>query len=97
MSCLQGNNAAVRLPQHLTMLCSMSYSLVSCPNHLSLCRSDDSLVEEGMAREIINRVQKLRKNAGLVATDSVDIYLRPLTNGKSAGRQAVCGIRPPIV
>eukprot|EP00891_Asterochloris_glomerata_P009063 jgi/Astpho2/9063/e_gw1.00133.6.1_t len=52
-------------------------------------RSNDSLVEEGMAREIINRVQKLRKNAGLVATDSVDIYLQPLTNGRNGLLQHV--------
>ena len=37
--------------------------------------TDESLVEAGLAREVINRVQKLRKKAGLVATDVVDVYL----------------------
>lgn len=37
--------------------------------------TDDSLVEAGLAREVVNRVQKLRKKAGLVATDVVDVYL----------------------
>lgn len=87
----------MKVPQHFSKLCSMSDSLGSSTPYLLLCRSNDSLVEEGMAREIINRVQKLRKNAGLVATDSVDIYLQPLTNGRSAGRHALCCIRLPFV
>ena len=37
--------------------------------------TDDSLVEAGLAREVVNRVQKLRKKAGLVASDIVDVYL----------------------
>ena len=37
--------------------------------------SDESLVEAGLAREVVNRVQKLRKKAGLVASDIVDVYL----------------------
>lgn len=32
---------------------------------------DDSLAEEGLAREIVNRVQRLRKKAELKATDDV--------------------------
>ena len=31
--------------------------------------------DEGTAREIINRVQKLRKKAGLVPTDSIKVHL----------------------
>ncbi|PVU93953.1 hypothetical protein BB559_003119 [Furculomyces boomerangus] len=34
------------------------------------------LVEEGLAREVINRVQRLRKKAGLQASDPVLYYLR---------------------
>lgn len=34
------------------------------------------LLGEWMAREIINRVQKLRKKAGLQATDDVDVYYK---------------------
>ena len=37
--------------------------------------TDESLVEAGLAREVVNRVQKLRKKAGLVATDVVDVFL----------------------
>ncbi|XP_057335552.1 isoleucine--tRNA ligase, cytoplasmic-like [Microplitis mediator] len=35
---------------------------------------DESMQHEGIAREIINRVQKLRKKAQLVPTDAVDVY-----------------------
>ncbi|VDP10601.1 unnamed protein product [Heligmosomoides polygyrus] len=35
---------------------------------------DSSLVEEGLAREITNRVQKLRKTAKLVSTDPAVVY-----------------------
>jgi isoleucyl-tRNA synthetase len=34
------------------------------------------LVGEGLARELINRVQKLRKKAGLQATDDVDVFYK---------------------
>lgn len=34
------------------------------------------LMSEWMAREIINRVQKLRKKAGLQATDDVDVFYK---------------------
>ncbi|XP_065333424.1 isoleucine--tRNA ligase, cytoplasmic [Cloeon dipterum] len=37
-------------------------------------KADQSMVEEGMAREVINRMQKLRKKAGLVPTDQVTIF-----------------------
>lgn len=35
---------------------------------------DQSMLDEGFAREIINRLQKLRKKAHLVPTDEVDVY-----------------------
>jgi len=35
---------------------------------------DQSMVDEGTAREIINRIQKLRKKVGLVPSDEVIIY-----------------------
>ncbi|KAJ0175200.1 hypothetical protein K1T71_009341 [Dendrolimus kikuchii] len=35
---------------------------------------DQEMLDEGFAREIINRVQKLRKKAHLVPTDEVDVY-----------------------
>ncbi|XP_059479642.1 isoleucine--tRNA ligase, cytoplasmic [Neocloeon triangulifer] len=37
-------------------------------------KADQSMVEEGMAREVINRMQKLRKKAGLVPTDQVTLF-----------------------
>ncbi|KAL3204490.1 hypothetical protein MRX96_011499 [Rhipicephalus microplus] len=39
---------------------------------------DQSMVDEGLAREVINRVQKLRKKAHLVPTDEVAVYLTVL-------------------
>lgn len=35
---------------------------------------DESMQDEGVAREIINRVQKLRKKAQLVPSDEADVY-----------------------
>lgn len=35
---------------------------------------DQDMLDEGFSREIINRVQKLRKKAHLVPTDEVDVY-----------------------
>jgi isoleucyl-tRNA synthetase len=37
----------------------------------------DELKQEGMAREIINRVQNLRKDGGLEITDRINITLAP--------------------
>ncbi|XP_018567070.1 isoleucine--tRNA ligase, cytoplasmic [Anoplophora glabripennis] len=37
---------------------------------------DSSMQDEGMAREIINRIQKLRKKAHLVPTDEVSVFYR---------------------
>uniref|UniRef100_A0A8R1E1M7 Anticodon_1 domain-containing protein n=1 Tax=Caenorhabditis japonica TaxID=281687 RepID=A0A8R1E1M7_CAEJA len=36
---------------------------------------DESLVEEGLCREVTNRVQRLRKQGKLVSTDSAQVYL----------------------
>ncbi|MCO5588900.1 hypothetical protein L7F22_042861 [Adiantum nelumboides] len=44
-------------------------------------RPDDTLLDAGTAREIVNRVQKLRKKAGLEPTDSVEIFFEPLESG----------------
>ncbi|CAM6124618.1 unnamed protein product [Calypogeia fissa] len=43
-------------------------------------RADDSLQEAGAAREIVNRVQKLRKKAGLEPTDTVEVYYEMVGN-----------------
>lgn len=41
-------------------------------------RPDETLQDLGTAREIVNRVQKLRKKAGLEPTDNVEVYFGPL-------------------
>ncbi|KAH9303151.1 hypothetical protein KI387_014734, partial [Taxus chinensis] len=46
-------------------------------------RPDETLFEAGVAREIVNRVQKLRKKAGLEPTDSVEIYFEPSEEDKA--------------
>lgn len=35
---------------------------------------DTSMIEQGFAREVVNRYQKLRKRAGLIVTDAVELY-----------------------
>jgi isoleucyl-tRNA synthetase len=37
---------------------------------------DPALIEEGFARELVNRVQRLRKKAGLQPTDDITYYLK---------------------
>ncbi|XP_077211966.1 tRNA synthetase class I (I, L, M and V) family protein [Tasmannia lanceolata] len=46
-------------------------------------RPDDSLFEAGVAREVVSRVQKLRKKAGLEPTDLVEIYFKSLDDDSS--------------
>ncbi|GAB2218562.1 hypothetical protein Drorol1_Dr00001789 [Drosera rotundifolia] len=45
---------------------------------------DESLFEAGIAREIVNRIQKLRKKAGLEPTDVVEVYIKPLDDATSS-------------
>ncbi|KAJ3333184.1 isoleucine--tRNA ligase [Blyttiomyces sp. JEL0837] len=42
---------------------------------------DPALYEEGIARELINRVQRLRKTSGLQPTDDVLYYVKVTANG----------------
>jgi len=37
---------------------------------------DNALIEEGIAREMVNRIQNLRKDAGFEVTDKIVLYLR---------------------
>ncbi|KAJ3051018.1 isoleucine--tRNA ligase [Rhizophlyctis rosea] len=46
------------------------------------CGLDEGLVREGLAREVINRVQRLRKKATLLATDEVLYYYTFTTDPK---------------
>ncbi|KAK1416993.1 hypothetical protein QVD17_26115 [Tagetes erecta] len=39
---------------------------------------DDSLFEAGFAREVVSRIQKLRKKSALESTDSVEVYFKSL-------------------
>ncbi|EDN09527.1 hypothetical protein HCAG_06694 [Histoplasma mississippiense (nom. inval.)] len=47
------------------------------------------LAEEGLAREIVNRVQRLRKKAGLVPTDDVGMEYRVLSDPDNVGIERV--------
>tara|TARA_B100000767_G_scaffold209696_1_gene196671 strand:+ start:13235 stop:16636 length:3402 start_codon:yes stop_codon:yes gene_type:complete len=38
---------------------------------------NEKLIEEGIARELINRIQNLRKDVGLEVTDKIILYLTP--------------------
>ncbi|XP_063282541.1 isoleucine--tRNA ligase, cytoplasmic [Pelobates fuscus] len=42
---------------------------------------DQSMVDEGVAREVINRIQKLRKKGNLVPTDDITIYYQSQPKG----------------
>ncbi|KAI9708879.1 MAG: isoleucine--tRNA ligase [Chrysothrix sp. TS-e1954] len=53
------------------------------------CAIYPSLLEEGLAREIINRVQRLRKKAGLVPTDDVKMEYRVLRDPEGLDLQGV--------
>ncbi|KAF2137965.1 uncharacterized protein K452DRAFT_277585 [Aplosporella prunicola CBS 121167] len=53
------------------------------------CEAYPELAQEGLAREIINRVQRLRKKAGLVPTDDVGMEYRVLGDPDSVGLEGV--------
>ncbi|XP_077429645.1 isoleucine--tRNA ligase, cytoplasmic [Vanacampus margaritifer] len=46
---------------------------------------DQSMVDEGVAREVINRVQKLRKKGHLVPSDEITVYYRCQPDGEYLG------------
>ncbi|XP_059654270.1 isoleucine--tRNA ligase, cytoplasmic-like [Cornus florida] len=50
-------------------------------------RPDESLFEAGVAREVVNRIQKLRKKAALEPTDTVEVYFRSLDKDKSVSQR----------
>ncbi|KAJ4954492.1 hypothetical protein NE237_011275 [Protea cynaroides] len=45
--------------------------------------SDEALSHAGVAREVVNRVQKLRKKAGLEPTDIVEVYFESLDDNNT--------------
>ncbi|GMJ10539.1 hypothetical protein like AT4G10320 [Hibiscus trionum] len=52
-------------------------------------RPDESLFEAGVAREVVNRIQKSRKKAGLEPTDTVEVYFESLDENKSVIQQVL--------
>uniref|UniRef100_A0A803Q6V4 Uncharacterized protein n=1 Tax=Cannabis sativa TaxID=3483 RepID=A0A803Q6V4_CANSA len=55
---------------------------------LDLC-PDQSLFEAGVAREIVNRIQKLRKKVALEPTDIVEVYFESLDQDKSISERVL--------
>ena len=45
---------------------------------------DANLVSQGLAREWVNRVQKLRKSGGLLAADKIEVFYEPIASDKPA-------------
>ncbi|KAM1009791.1 hypothetical protein FF1_045181 [Malus domestica] len=52
-------------------------------------RPDESLFEAGVAREIVRRVQQLRKTAALKPTDVVEAYFESLDQDKSVSQRVL--------
>lgn len=48
----------------------------------------EELAQEGLAREVINRVQKLRKKAGLQPTDDIKMEYRMIADPESVGLES---------
>ena len=58
--------------------------------------SHPELEEEGVAREMINRVQRLRKKAGLVPTDNVHMRYTVLSNPDNINVSSVVSSRESL-
>lgn len=69
-----------------------SYAAASMNNVLVLldCTTDQEMMDEGLAREVINRIQKLRKKAKLVPTDKISVFYKIDTNKK--GNEDLCRV-----
>ena len=48
--------------------------LMSCATRPPPPSQDATTRAMGLAREVVNRVQKLRKSSGLLVSDAVDVY-----------------------
>mmetsp|Transcript_9016 Transcript_9016/g.10297 ORF Transcript_9016/g.10297 Transcript_9016/m.10297 type:complete len:370 (-) Transcript_9016:25-1134(-) len=46
---------------------------------------DQSLLEEWSAREVVNRIQKLRKSSGVAITDVLDVFIEVIPDDKKSG------------
>lgn len=77
----------------------------SCPCYCSVfqmlvlldVRPSASLQEKGLVREVINRVQKLRKKAKLVPSDKVFAYYEVRSDDSTAVKQVVVSHNAEIV
>jgi isoleucyl-tRNA synthetase len=71
-------------------------------------RLDETLRQEGLAREVVNRVQRLRKEAGYVYTDRIGLWISAdgalleavrghaqFIQGETLARQLELGVRAP--
>lgn len=69
---LEGDDLIITryLPSHPDAFCDHEMCIVLD------CTLDNGLVQEGIARDLVNRVQKLRKKASLVPTDDVVTVLK---------------------
>jgi isoleucyl-tRNA synthetase len=54
---------------------------------------DNDLLQEGVAREFVNRVQRLRKKAGLQQTDDVKYFVRLTNDGENVLKNMFSGQR----
>ncbi|KAI5387971.1 isoleucine--tRNA ligase, cytoplasmic [Lathyrus oleraceus] len=52
-------------------------------------RPDESLFEAGAAREVVNRIQKLRKKIALEPTDTVEVYFQSLDDDTSISQRVL--------
>ena len=50
------------------------------------CSVDDELRAEGMARELVNRVQRLRRDVGLEVSDRIELEIRGADLVEAAAR-----------
>jgi len=58
------------------------------------CKLDDSLIREGLAREVVNRIQKTRKDIGLKVDDRVSVQYEcdgELEKAISEHKDYICG------
>ena len=60
------------------------------------CTPDQSMLDEGTSREVMNRVQKLRKKAGLVPSDQVTVYFSLEGKGSTQLEKIISEFREAI-
>ncbi len=76
---INGEAATIELNDVLIQSKDIEGWLVANGNGLTVAldiQLDQTLIEEGIAREMINRIQNLRKDAGFEVTDKIILYLR---------------------